>query len=169
MGSKGFRSWQWETLIDQVRQCCQIQAGGCWIWQLGTDKDGYPKLYIGGKHWRGNRAVLNAVTGVIGDHAMHSCDTPSCMNPDHLRWGSASDNAVDAFGKGRRGNNFRALSGERNGRAKLSDAQVLDIVERSRAGEGSPELAAEFDVSVSRIQQIRRDHGVPAKIGRPKR
>lgn len=165
--AKGWRKWQWETLLDDVRANCQIQPNGCWIWQGGTDKDGYPKLSIDGKDWRGNRAVLKAVTGILGDEGMHSCDTPPCMCPDHLSWGTTSENSIDAVRKGRRSTNFRPMAGETNGRSKLTDKQRDEIVRRSRAGEGSTALALAYGVSTNAIRAVLKQRGASRPTGRP--
>ena len=34
--------------------------------------------------------------------AMHSCDNPACVNPDHISWGTQSDNIKQAYKKGNR-------------------------------------------------------------------
>jgi hypothetical protein len=33
------------------------------------------------------------------NYGLHSCDTPACWNPDHLRWGTNEDNLGDRAGK----------------------------------------------------------------------
>src|SRR4051812_43020017 len=108
MTARGERKWQWATLVeDMSAYCTRDQGTGCLIWGEGTDKDGYPKLSIDGNNWRGNRAVLFALTGELGEVAMHSCDRPPCIEPSHLSWGSFGDNARDAHAKGRKKSNFR--------------------------------------------------------------
>jgi hypothetical protein len=43
---------------------------------------------------------------------LHRCDTPACVNPDHLFLGTAKDNALDREAKGR-GRWSRSASGAR--------------------------------------------------------
>ena len=38
--------------------------------------------------------------------ALHSCDNPPCVNPDHLRWGTHRDNASDRGERGRTRNQW---------------------------------------------------------------
>lgn len=164
------RPWEWTTLVEEVHShCVRDEKTGCLIWPFGKDEDGYPKLYIDRKHWRGNRAVLFAATGVLGEASMHSCDRPPCLALEHLSWGSNSENCADAVRKGRRGNNFKVLSGEKNGRSKLSDADRDEIALRVGAGEVAPILAREYGVSTSTICRIAVSRGVVRKMGRPPR
>ena len=162
--------WRWPTFITDALAKCRFEpASGCMIWPGGTDKDGYPKLFIDGKHWRGNRAMLFAITGELGIEGMHSCDTPSCMAPEHLAWGSPGENTADAFRKGRRHGQFSPQYGSANGRAKLTDAERDEIVRRTVSGVSSVILAADYDVHISTVRRIRKRQGVAWDTGRPRK
>jgi hypothetical protein len=76
---------------------------GCWLWTGGTYAAGYP-VYKG-KLWGnyGHRAALYFATGICPPDlfACHRCDQPLCVNPAHLYWGTARDNAQDRDRRGR--------------------------------------------------------------------
>ena len=55
------------------------------------------------------------------DIIRHICDNPMCINPEHLIKGTHNDNVQD------RVNRNRSAIGEKNGRAKLTEAQVIEI------------------------------------------
>jgi hypothetical protein len=57
----------------------------------------------------------------------HHCDSPACVNPDHLFLGTAKDNTQDMIKKGRNTQHFINRAGSNNGRAKLTDANVREI------------------------------------------
>lgn len=79
---------------------------GCWLWGNATDGCGYgmmarPHYVTGARMDRAHRLTLSLVEPVGGKVAMHSCDTPACVNPEHLTWGSRKDNNADRDQKGR--------------------------------------------------------------------
>jgi hypothetical protein len=75
------------------------------------------------------------------------------VNPHHLLLGTAAQNMQDKVERGRQAHN----SGEKNGSAKLTEAQVAEIratyVQNSKEF-GSRALAQKFGVSKLAIQRI---------------
>jgi hypothetical protein len=77
---------------------------GCWLWAGAVNGDGYGLMMID----KGRRPATHVSLELDGRPkpfpgamALHSCDNPPCVNPDHLRWGTAWDNAQDAVKRGR--------------------------------------------------------------------
>jgi hypothetical protein len=73
---------------------------GCWLW-IGSTAKGYGKLTIKHKDVLAHRCAWQLLNGEIplGAHVLHSCDTPLCVNPDHLFIGSHTDNMRDMYAK----------------------------------------------------------------------
>ena len=92
----------------------------CLLWDRGLNGK-YPCVYGDGKDHAGHRIALRAKLGrqlKPGFFACHTCDTPACINPNHLFEGSASDNSLDAKSKGRLVNNGKHGNhsfGDKNG------------------------------------------------------
>ena len=165
----GNRTWFWETLVEVAHtRCVRDPATGCMMWQRGVDKDGYPKIYIEGKQWRGCRAVLFALTGELGPVARHTCHRPGCLNPDHLLWGTVADNTRDKWEAGRGVINFRVLSGSLNGRSKLTPEQRAEITSLRRSGVSRAEVAERFGIDETSVHRVAKAGGFTAPIGRPK-
>ncbi len=77
---------------------------GCWEW-LGCKWDsGYGYVRHQGKHISAHRYIYSLHYGPIPNNldACHKCDNPSCVNPNHIFLGTASDNLKDCYSKGRR-------------------------------------------------------------------
>jgi hypothetical protein len=91
-----------------MRFWAKVSKGpGCWLWTAAT-RHGYGAFGVplGNARQRvaqAHRVAYELAKGKIPDGAviMHTCDTPLCVNPDHLRCGSMSDNSTDAVMKGR--------------------------------------------------------------------
>lgn len=94
---------------------------GCFLWLGEVDKDGYGKLHVARTGTRvAHRIAWQRAHGKIpcGALVCHRCDTPSCVNPNHLFLGSQRDNIRDAVRKG------RMSSGDRHYKRKKSDATL---------------------------------------------
>lgn len=79
-------------------------ADECWIWSGPRGTREYGIFCFGGKRMRAHRVAWELANGKPFPEGMdgcHSCDNPPCVNPAHIWPGTASDNARDAFKKGR--------------------------------------------------------------------
>jgi hypothetical protein len=105
------------TFDDSYR----IDLNGCWIW-IGGRNHRYGCYNIGGRGYRAHRYAWERVYGPVPDgmYVCHHCDTPLCVNPEHLFVGTQRDNIRDASAKGRMtaGHLGKTLSDE--AKAKLS-------------------------------------------------
>jgi hypothetical protein len=81
-----------------------VKTDGCWLWTGAKTGKGYGRVKRSGCWLMATRYLLEYSSGVaIPDdiEVCHTCDNPSCVRPDHLFLGTASDNAKDALAKGR--------------------------------------------------------------------
>jgi len=131
-----------------------VKTDGCWVWKLSRDKNGYGifKGMIGQTLFtKAHRYSYALHTGdmLIGMQALHTCDNPSCVNPAHLFSGTNADNMRDKAEKGR----SRVPKGELNGKAILTERQVLRILKDPRP---YVEIAAQYDVKPSTIGSVKQ-------------
>lgn len=75
---------------------------GCWLWTKST-RNGYGRIRVNGKKESAHRISFLLFNGMIPESmgVLHKCDTPSCINPEHLWVGTHRDNMMDALKKGR--------------------------------------------------------------------
>lgn len=135
----------------------------CWVWQ-GKSRSGSSRMYgrikVDGKNVAAHRFSWEMHNGTKipeGCIVMHSCDNPSCVNPEHLSIGTHQDNMNDMISKDRqaRGGRFSARNparGSRNARAKFTERSAMQIFNDPR-----PQriIAAEYGVSQTVIHNIK--------------
>jgi hypothetical protein len=138
----------------------------CWTWIAGHTQAGYGMFHPRhGVSIYAHRYSWALVNGPVPDGllVLHRCDTPPCVNPDHLFLGTDADNHRDKAAKGRApaGTNTwharmpeRIARGEGHGNSRLTAADVLDIRARLVAGERVGEIARLYAISHSTISMI---------------
>lgn len=96
-------------------------SNGCWLWHGLRTERGYGVVTYHGLFWRAHRLAWTLVYGPIAKGLVicHSCDTPSCVRPDHLFVGTQKQNIQDAVSKGR----MLGSLGERNGMSKTKRSE----------------------------------------------
>jgi len=128
----------------------------CWEWQASLHTSGYGRFKIASyRTMMANRValVIHTEQEPSGMMALHHCDNPKCCNPHHLYWGTASDNMQDRARRGRANAPNRA--GVNNGAAKLTEAQLAEIIEKFRRGLSNKQIASGLPVSHSLVSRIR--------------
>lgn len=129
---------------------------GCWLW-MRAHRRGYGILDLHGYRFTTHRLSWLLFRGPIPDRhdVCHRCDTPACVNPDHLFAGTRSQNIQDAANKGRLGTQRHPEKsrGERSGMALLTNEAVTAI--RLAPPSEVRALAARYGVSTSCISQVR--------------
>ena len=91
-----------ESYLDRV-----VIGNGCWGWKGYVDKNGYAQIngHNGKRHVpiKAHRVSYMIYKGQIekGKIICHTCDNPSCTNPDHLWMGTPKENTADMMRKNR--------------------------------------------------------------------
>lgn len=146
--------WSHVNKDGSIPQHCP-ELGNCWEWVGGKTSDGYGLFGSKNRRVLAHRFTWSVTNGDIsvGLSILHKCDNPSCCNPKHLFIGTQQDNVDDREFKGR-GNQPKGI---KHNKAKLTEAQVLEIRERyAKGGISQSQLAAEYDLQQTNIGFIIR-------------
>lgn len=86
-----------EALINKIKSNVIIDHNNCWIWQKSFGSHGYDQIATGDSRietvHRVSCEVFHGKSNL--KDVLHSCDNKKCCNPDHLSWGSRSQNMID--------------------------------------------------------------------------
>lgn len=131
----------------------------CWLWEAYKLPSGYGLFQISHgeyrQHWLAHRfsyvSYIDSTTLTDGDVICHSCDNPSCVNPDHLFKGTHQDNVNDKINKGRQ------LRGESVYNSKLTETDVRLIRKLLLKGDlTQTKIGTIFNVSGSVVTDIKK-------------
>lgn len=142
--------------IEQQREFWSLvkksSMSGCWLWSGPTvTKMRYGRFQLNAKQQYAHRVSWSLSNGEIpkGQCVLHKCDTPACINPEHLFLGSRRDNMIDKVMKGRQ------HYGVGTGGAVLTDQKVSTILYEYACGDTSAlELAARYGVNESTMRSV---------------
>lgn len=139
-------------------EAATVARAECVEWQGCRLPAGYGRRKYKGKDLLAHRLAYCEHHGleledIGGKVVRHRCDSPSCVNPEHLELGTHADNMQDMRERGR----SARLQGTANGSAKLTEEDVLAIreeyVPRCRA-HGGKALARKYGVSQQIVSDI---------------
>jgi len=129
---------------------------GCLIWTRGKSGGGYGVFWRGKRPVSAHRMAYELAHGRITDgmHIRHACDTPLCVNPDHLDEGTRAENMADMVKRGRQA----GYTGP-----KLDDADAVSIMGFLTWGRQSSDskwtqqaVANLFDITAATVGEIWR-------------
>jgi predicted XRE-type DNA-binding protein len=136
-----------QSEMDRFMSHVHKHDSGCWLWTAYCMKSGYGNFRTPLKHELSHRTSYRLFNGQLDTRdVMHQCDTPRCVNPDHLVLGTRLENMQDAKSK------KRMSTGERHGRSKLTNQQVEFIRKSNKL---QREIAVEFGITQSHVSCLK--------------
>lgn len=126
----------------------------CLLWPHATDKAGYPRMRVNGRSQYVTRLLCEELYGPAPTpkhEAAHTCGRGSdgCVTKRHLEWKTRAEN------EGAKIEHGTSNRGARNGRAKLSDTEMVEI----RALKGIKtrrEIAALYGIHFTHVTRVQR-------------
>lgn len=126
----------------------------CWLWTgaIYSKSSHQPAFWLGGRNIIAYRFSYEFHKGPIPERmcVCHTCDTPNCVNPDHLFLGTPAQNSADMVNKGRQ------IKGIRHPSNILTEAAVREIRYLCAVGQStSREIGEIFGVHKSTVRGIK--------------
>ncbi len=134
---------------------------GCHIWIGFMDGCGYGRVAEPDPSTKvkfAHRVAYEVTHGAIPDGlcVCHKCDTPACVNPEHLFLGTRRENNADMLAKGRSAylrKDMKRVRGEQVHCAKLRTEQVIEIRNSPLSTQA---LANKFSVRFQTVWEARK-------------
>jgi DNA-binding NarL/FixJ family response regulator len=128
------------------------KTDACWLWKGGCTSKGYGVFWVNNKSVAAHRYAYELCTAKPELFLLHSCDTPACVNPSHLREGSHQENMNDMVEKDRA---YKPIGGL-NKQAKLTEEDVLAIRALYASGMAQRAIAQQYGLCQQTVSDIIR-------------
>lgn len=142
LGEPGFADKFWSRVN---------KTESCWLWIGPKARHGYGRLWLPCRMaMSAHRVAWRLANGAIpgGMEILHKCDNPPCVNPGHLLCGTHAQNMRDSLSKG------RIARGHKNGRSKLVESDIEEIVRLKNLGLFNYQIGARYGVGKEAIRNI---------------
>lgn len=146
------QTYDFEKIKSEFLKKITIKENGCHEWVGAKCEKGYGMYKYNGRTIRAHRFAWFIKTGnLIPDKIMacHKCDSPPCVNPEHIFLGSGKDNYDDMRNKGRE----KKLKGQDCSRSLLNNETALKIYKNKNLTQ--LELSKIYKVAPSTISAIK--------------
>ena len=114
------------------------------MWTGALNSGGYPVTWKDNKTVYMHRYIMKAQKGEI---VLHTCDNPSCINPNHLKIGTYKENSQDMVAKNRQ------AIGERCGNSKFTQ-EVVDSIRKLQGTSSSRKVGLQYGMSKTNVLDI---------------
>lgn len=138
-------------LFARLEAKCAPSPTGCWEWTACITRGGYGAIQLDGKKVGAHRAMMQAVHGHVPPsmYVCHRCDNKRCINPDHLFFGTAVDNARDRASKGR---SFKP-TGAFNVMSKVGARLALAMKSEIQSGQRIKDVAQRYGLHPATVKK----------------
>ncbi|TDL77390.1 hypothetical protein E2R56_04235 [Rhodococcus qingshengii] len=121
----------------------------CWEWLAAKTSNGYGTFKYNGKTVNSHKFAYQITNGVCVPsrfHVCHSCDEPSCVNPNHLAPGTPKRNVQGMIESG---HHYKGGS-----KPKLNEVQTLEVMFYNDLGIKHSNIARFMGIRGSTVKRV---------------
>lgn len=151
MANRSYKQRSKSSWFDRATIKSEKLDNGCLVFNGARHEFGYGLIRDNkGSYSRLHRLSYEHYKGEIPEGLVvrHTCDNPSCWNPDHLELGTYKDNSQDMVTRG------RSSLGPKNGNYKLQEGVIKTIKDLSESGETQRVIASKVNLSQQHVSYL---------------
>lgn len=153
------------TTIEDLKQTKQgskffnrvNQTPTCWLWTVGTMSGyGWMRCPKRGRNFRTHQWIMMELFGEVpsGKEVCHKCNIRLCVNPEHLYFGTRSENQKDSVRARTHNWVTQDKHGEKHPTAVLTDEVVKTIRSLRDQGIAALAIARHLKINPSTVNNV---------------